>query len=283
MPLKFACPHCKKSLTVDEKLAGKNAKCPQCGAAVKIPTAVKKAAVTSAAATTSPGLSNALDELTESDFKRQSPFEAVYSPPKPPPLGDDILRRASSNDSDRQKKKSSGTPAVLVLYAVHNIIESLLLFALAVILLVAIGFLGDAVDEMPMLAAGLGLATAMFGLLATIMMVTGIGLLTKRLWGYAVATAAYCFFTWIYVASLISSIGDRNRLIGSAISLIISLLLTSYFFRRPCRNFYKLKSWQLTLIAAGVGSLLGLILGGLMLALGWFESGEALAADAEGV
>ena len=38
MSLKFACPGCQKAMKVDERLAGKVAKCPACGVKLKIPT-----------------------------------------------------------------------------------------------------------------------------------------------------------------------------------------------------------------------------------------------------
>jgi transcription elongation factor Elf1 len=37
MPIKFACPHCKKGLSVKDHLAGKRAACPACKKALTIP------------------------------------------------------------------------------------------------------------------------------------------------------------------------------------------------------------------------------------------------------
>ena len=37
MPIKFACHQCSKSIKCDESLSGKTAKCPDCGAKIRIP------------------------------------------------------------------------------------------------------------------------------------------------------------------------------------------------------------------------------------------------------
>src|SRR6516165_9868785 len=37
MPIKFACPHCKRGLSVKDHLAGKRAACPACKKALTIP------------------------------------------------------------------------------------------------------------------------------------------------------------------------------------------------------------------------------------------------------
>src|SRR5262249_59156343 len=38
MPIKFPCPHCKKTLSVKDHLAGKKATCPACKGAITIPS-----------------------------------------------------------------------------------------------------------------------------------------------------------------------------------------------------------------------------------------------------
>lgn len=37
MPIRFACPHCEKTLKVDDRFAGRRAKCPNCRESVEIP------------------------------------------------------------------------------------------------------------------------------------------------------------------------------------------------------------------------------------------------------
>lgn len=37
MPIRFACPHCEKTLKVDDRFAGRRAKCPNCRVAIEIP------------------------------------------------------------------------------------------------------------------------------------------------------------------------------------------------------------------------------------------------------
>ena len=37
MPIRFPCPHCEKPLRAADKLAGTEAKCPECGKGMRIP------------------------------------------------------------------------------------------------------------------------------------------------------------------------------------------------------------------------------------------------------
>lgn len=58
MPIRFACPHCEKTLKVDDRFAGRRAKCPNCRVPIDIPEQTPAAASTVAAnagATNEPG------------------------------------------------------------------------------------------------------------------------------------------------------------------------------------------------------------------------------------
>jgi DNA-directed RNA polymerase subunit M/transcription elongation factor TFIIS len=50
MPIQFACPSCARGYSVKDELAGKSAKCGQCGHKMKIPSAATKAAASTSAA-----------------------------------------------------------------------------------------------------------------------------------------------------------------------------------------------------------------------------------------
>ncbi|MEX2093712.1 MAG: hypothetical protein WD971_13595 [Pirellulales bacterium] len=54
MPIQFACPSCARQYSVKDELAGKGAKCGQCGHRMKIPLAVAQHAATSHAAASQP-------------------------------------------------------------------------------------------------------------------------------------------------------------------------------------------------------------------------------------
>lgn len=274
MSIKFSCPKCKHPLSVDDKLAGKAAKCPKCAMPVRIPTPKTQAVVSSSnsAVVSPPALGSALSELTDSDFNRQSPFESVYAPPKAQHISSEVLRRAASKDGREPAKKSTGLPAVLVFYAVLNLFQGISGLALTAILLAAASVLGDAIDRIPMLAAGVVTGAVLYGLFAVIAFLTGIGLLTKRLWGYLVANAAYTFYAVTNIFHVIGMRSDRNQMIFAAIGLVVSLLFASYFFRRRCWEFYKIKSWKLPVISSAVGGVVGLIVGGTLLGVGVYAA-----------
>lgn len=221
--------------------------------------------------TASSGLGDALAELTESDFNRHSPFEAVYAPPKPQTSNHELIRRVAEQDGRKNKSSkgaASGQPVVLVLYAVHNLLQSLTFFGAVAGLAFASHIILEQEEQIPMLGAGLTAAMIIFGLMGGVTLTTAIGLFSKRLWGYALATGAYCFFCVIHVSTVIASLGNRNATIGGVIGLLITVFLTTYFFRSGCRKFYRLKGWVLPLSAAGVGALLGVIFVGVLTVLG---------------
>jgi hypothetical protein len=278
MPFKFACPQCQQVLSVPSKLAGKVIACPKCRAKVPVP---KPKSVASQPATTqtadSDKLSRALSELTESDFNRRSPFESVYAPPKPQATNHELIRRVSEQDARSSKKtgkaSDTGMPAVLVLYVLHNILESLIFFTMAVLLGVALDMLNQVKDQVPLLGAGVNAGIATFALLATVMLVTAIFILIKRQWGYAVATAAYLFFCIIHLVNVFANRGDRNAAVGAAITLVLTVFLTTYFFRGRCKKFYRVQGWILPAASAGVGVLLGAICSGILYSMGIFQIG----------
>ncbi len=108
MPIQFACPQCHKSITVDDKLAGKSGKC-KCGATLKIPQSSPPAAAPSQSASKPPtsSLGAVFDELTEADFKHESPFQNAFAPPKSTHAADN-KRLANTQAKPSGSGKKSG-------------------------------------------------------------------------------------------------------------------------------------------------------------------------------
>jgi DNA-directed RNA polymerase subunit M/transcription elongation factor TFIIS len=294
MPLKFACPQCQSVISVQRDQTGKEVACPKCRARFRVPAAKSpktpsggatskataskgtKSSTTKPAATqsnVSSGLADALGELTESDFNRHSPFESVYAPPKPQATNHELIRRVA--DQDARKKKSSkggdsGMPVVLVLYAMHNLLQALVFFAMIGLLAFAMNLLENFQQYIPFIGAGSTSGMITFGVLGTIMMATAIGILIKNVWGYVLATASYPFFCSVHIGNLVANRSDRNYAIAVAIVLVLALFLSTYFFRSGCRKFYRLKGWILPSAAAAGGAIVGAIFAGVLYSMGVF-------------
>lgn len=260
MTIKFSCPECKNVLSVDEKLAGKNAKCPKCAGALRIPVpkATKVAASSPSSSSSSPGMASALAELTESDFNRKSPFETVYTPPKAPPISSEILRRAAGKEDEKPVKSGGGPPVVQVIYAVLNFLEALVLLAVAGVLFFAKDWvIENARNQNSSVEINLPDATlpvVLVSIYAIVLIALAIGLLQKRLWGYIFATTIYVLFSSVYFSQLLFNLTNRRQLVGIGIAFIINAFMTSYFFRPTCLKYYGIKGWTVPLICAAAGA-----------------------------
>ncbi|HAC91574.1 MAG TPA: hypothetical protein DCF63_13240 [Planctomycetaceae bacterium] len=306
MPIQFNCPSCQHVLTVGNQLAGKAGKCHKCGAKTPVPgettedaasegkskpssagSASKVKAGTRKPASAAPAgnLANVMDELTESDFNRQSPFKQVYSPPKPDTSGDARLRRVV--EMEKKDKKGKGKQEAEfgwnVLMGVHNIFESL-----AAVALIAIvwgwgwpEWRSSYREYIPLIDWGgqydQGRGLTVVGSLAFLMMICGVVMLIHHPWFYIVALASYVFFCELHIFNVIARLGDRNNSIIAGIWLVLALFLTSYFFRPSSRKDFKVKGWNFVLTGLIAGVLGGALVGGVLYASGaMYTSPESL-------
>jgi hypothetical protein len=320
MPIKFACPACKNVMTVDNKFAGKTGKCTKCGGAVTVPNSAPtgtgsqtgasgKAGATSTTASASTPtaadaraqqiaalnsapppsagkltaagpLGHVFDELTESDYSRQSPYQNVYSPPKPKAVDNAALRKAASTagggDDKAPKIRADGkarTPGTLIFISVVDIIVAIGLYVLAVAFAVeGIGFLDPVKDKLPNLPAEMSVLIIISGFLATMIMAAGLGILMKQVWGYAVAVFVNSFTVGFLMLVLLKTLSEPIRLIVPGPCLLIFIVFTAYFFHRDCKAAFGVKSSKLALIVAGIGLATSLSIGGLLFLLGAFAS-----------
>jgi hypothetical protein len=327
MPIKFACPACKNVMTVDNKFAGKTGKCNKCGGAVSVPNSAPAetgaqrsasgragATPTTASATTptaaearaaqiaalnaapppSAGkltaagpLGHVFDELTESDYSRQSPYQNVYAPPKPKAVDNAALRKAASTaggGDDKAPKISADGKApltgTLIFFAVLDIIEAIALYGLVIALaVVGIGFLDPVKEKLPHLTAAMSVLIIMFGFLATLIMAAGLGILMKQVWGYAVAVFVYSFNVGVRLVVLLTTLSEPSRLFGPGFSLLCIIACTAYFFQRDCKAVFGIKSSTLGLIFGGIGLGIPLILGGGLFLLGAFSEMSSTASE----
>jgi hypothetical protein len=315
MPIKFACPACKNVMTVDDKFAGKTGKCNKCGGPVSVPNAPAAGAAAGAASPPGAAASNApapvqtkaeakaaqiaalnsapppsagkltasgplghvLDELTASDYARQSPYQNVYAPPKPKATNNEALKRAASTaggmeDDKKPKIGSDGKARItstLIVFGVLDVLEGLLLYGLVIAFaVVGISILDDVKDYIPFAGVGLSVLIIVFGLIATLITAAGLGLLTKQVWGHATAVFVYSFNLGLRIVLLLMSITEPKRMMGPAFLTLCMLSCTSYFFQAECKAVFGIKSNKVPLIIAAVGVTIPLLLGGLLFLLG---------------
>jgi hypothetical protein len=156
-------------MTVDDKFAGKTGKCVKCSVSVQVPMKAKSSAPSAPAARpkapaanpsaqpvatplpnaarapesvsikASGSLGSALDELTDGDFNRQSPFQNDYAPSKPKQENSEALKRAANsdarNDADSVKKlkKSPAVRALAGLLFIASVVAYVLMIILVVV------------------------------------------------------------------------------------------------------------------------------------------------------
>lgn len=323
MPIKFACSSCKNVMTVDNKFAGKAGKCNKCGAAVTVPNSVapapgaaQVAAAPSASATAVPAassstadskaaqiaalntapppsagtlsaagsLSHVMDELTESDFSRKSPFHNVYTPPKPKSDDHSKLKRAASTAGGGEEEKkpklgADGKPlltGILRAFGILDIIQAIAMYGLVIAIVVSgVSFLDQVKEYASFLTVGTSLLIIVLGFLATLMMASGLGLLTKQTWGYGAAVFVYPFLLGTRLVVLLMSFSKPIQLIAPGLGIVTILLCTAYLFRKVCRDVFGIKSNKLAMILAGAGLGVSLLIGGLLYLLGSLSSASA--------
>ncbi|MBX3421095.1 MAG: hypothetical protein KF752_06010 [Pirellulaceae bacterium] len=284
MSIQFSCTSCQHKLSVDNRLAGKTGKCPKCGQAVQVPK-LKQNSETAPAAHPPTALSNVLDQLTESDFNRTSPFQSVYSPPKPKATNHELLNRAVQEEkkSKSKSKAENSIPVLIVLYSMQNIFQSLCMLLMVIVLLFYPATISEGIKYVPFVGAGVGTGAVLMSFMAAIMMLAGVGLPTKRLWGYIVGFSSYAFFAVIHAGNVIARTDDRNSAINAAIALVLAVFLSSYFVRKSCLQFFRIQSWTIPSMAAGCGLLLGLIVAGMYFVTGVYQPLDYIEIPEEAV
>jgi hypothetical protein len=299
MPIKFSCPQCKNVMTVDSKFAGKNGKCNKCGGVVQVPAqdaqvsgAAKPVAAgsagvptASAAATTKQApaagsLGAVFDELTESDFNRQSPFTQVYAPAKPKSENNQLLKKAAelekketgmhsspqkNADPNQLSKQLQSLGLVDVLAGIGN-------YSLAIALaVVGVNGLGEHADKIPFLGKGPAVAVIVGGFLGTAFMAAGMGIFTRQVWGYVLANGVHAFNVSFTLLMLLANITNTTAVSVRSGPVVATIAMATFFFREVGKKPFGIKSGsKLPFLVGGIGLALGLIVGGLLMVLGVF-------------
>ena len=102
MPIRFACPHCEKTLKVDDRFAGRRAKCPNCRVPIEIPAQAIAHERVGVAGDSSPGggARESGPDVSEAEASRKSESE-----------GEDPSRAATDGVDSDDRHDSTGRQA----------------------------------------------------------------------------------------------------------------------------------------------------------------------------
>ena len=285
MPIKFACPSCNSTLVVKDEMAGKKAKC-KCGAVIQVPSAKSAAAsqqsrapqsrakqksgsakAKAPAQNVSPGLGDALGELTESDYASKSPYEKVYHGGGGQGNDAAALRRFES-DEDRQKKATKGKlTAPLMIFAVLFILQGIGWVALTAMVFAAPDAIASAAEKLPMFYLPVAALAAICIAMTVVTLGGGVGIFLKQKWGWTLA-ATGCVYNLcnagVGMVLVIMAGFEQLQFFGALIPLFISLAIAAYMFNGNTQEVFRIK----TAVPAAIAVVLGLALGGGLNAAG---------------
>lgn len=274
MPIKFACPKCNKVLSVPDNMAGKSGKC-KCGHQIKIPAAKsegsgkkskssKTAPTPAAVGGEAPGLAGKFDELTESDYGRTSPFDAVYNPKK---TNNDLqtLQRFNAEEKEEQKKKASAAGGLLQLVAVLNILSGILCIVSLVLLFAAAATAATIAKQLPELSLSTAIAATMLSVIAVICIGGGVGVFLKKPWGWTLTAAMIIY--WGLARAITSYLVlkdgfEQMTFFGCMIPLFVILVIGLIVFKDEAKQVCGVKNIVPTIVAAVIGlALTGIVYG----------------------
>ncbi len=279
MPIKFACPKCQNVLSVSSKLAGKKGKC-KCGNEVLVPTPSAKKKQASGATATQPttsAMAAVLEELTESDFNRESPMKQIYEKKVGSSEGAQ-LRKFEGEEVQTARKNTGKLGGGMIFLAILNMIEAVGLIAIVIILLVkadVIEKLSEAIPEFR-LASWFVITGCSVGLI--FLLGGAIGTLMKKPWGWFFMAVVYSFNLINRLAGLglIFMTGfTQPKFFGGLIPLLVAFGFMGIVFNEKSQAACKVNSTIVSVTAGILGVLLAGGLVGAMFAMGVFKDPTA--------
>lgn len=246
-------------MSVADNLAGKKGKC-KCGNAVLVPTPKQTAAAATAAAAASPGMAAVFDDLTESDFARQSPYEKIYSPVN---TNNDkaTLKRFQTKEIEEKKKKAGAAGGMLVFVALLNIIAGVGCAGLAVVFMAAQDALEKIKEMSPELSMGTGLGIAFFSVAAIVLIGGAVGLFLRKKWGWFLTAMSLAFIAVMRAGVMVLVLKEgfnQAAFFSTGIPLLGAVALCGFIFNGDTQELFGIKKMTAS-IAAGV---LGIALAG---------------------
>ncbi|MCA9130463.1 MAG: hypothetical protein KDB22_25415 [Planctomycetales bacterium] len=262
MAINLKCPKCNAVLSVDDNLAGKKGKC-KCGNAITIPIPKQKAVVATAgknansakqSATASPSnLNEVFDDLTESDFNRQSPMRRVYSKQKAGGNELETLRKFEGEEAKKERAKAGVLNAPMISIALLCLLLGAGSLALAVMCGIGNSAVKQIEDYVIEAKFNKGLAVTFFSVSSTFLIVGGLGMFLKKSWGWALATISITFATLdrlITFGVLLMTEFTQTRFFVGMLPLMAIFLLTTFIYSEDNRRIFRVKSVTTVVIVA---------------------------------
>lgn len=251
-------------MTVADNLAGKKGKC-KCGNAVLVP-APKQTAAAATAAAASPGMAAVFDDLTESDFARQSPYEKIYSPVN---TNNDqaTLQRYQAKEIEEKQKKAGAAGGMLVFIALLNIIAGVGCAGLAVVFMAAQDVVAKIKDVSPELSMGTGVAIAFFSVAAIVLIGGAVGLFMRKKWGWFLTAMCLAFIAVMRTGVMVLVLKEgfnQAAFFSTGIPVLGSLALCGFIFNGDTQELFGIKKMTASIVAgvvgiAGAGGMLGML------------------------
>ena len=271
--IQFQCSDCGKTLSVKDELAGKRVKCP-CGAVVTAtataqPRATMKSSRTAQAPRTAaaarPGLGDdsdlgsLFDELTESDFNPQGlggQRPMVSTEPKSDPLA--AYRTDQRGGRTGRSSAASGSrPIGLIILAILNFLVATAAVAGAVLIVVGASFLEEMEESFPLLRTMALIIAGFIAVVGVFYLTLGVGLLSRRPWGWWLAVVIYSFNVCDHVMRVIFGLigGGGPDLVRAFSGLAIASWIASYIYSEKIRDHFEIKTKPGLAIGIPLGSM----------------------------
>lgn len=235
-------------------------------AAPKTPSPVpaRTARATAAAATPAVAATGSIfDELTDSDWNRESPIKRAYAPP--PVSKDGAVLKKYMGKEVVQSTNKSGTPGGLIALSVLNFIGSIFyIFAgVAIVALVQVDAVMQQLEAVfPAIRLAATLFCAYFIAWGIYLSVVGVGLLQRAPWGWCVAGVSYAHAAvdrCYYVVDSIMEGLPASRMIGMIGGVMVMLGIVGYIYKAETRRHFGVKSMTPVIICAAIGIILAIV------------------------
>lgn len=295
MPIQLACSSCNARYAVADDKAGKRVRC-KCGQELDVPVAATSVdplltrRVTSEPSHTrgvakpaapAAQLGSMFDELTEADWKRESPIAKAFAPQKKTSeakaLKQFVVPDGKSSDSNK-------LPGLLLLLSILNFFGAVIHVFAGIAIVALVGVMASLEQAIPFIRVAAAFFSFYFVAWGIYMAVLGVGLLQRSPWGWWVAGVAYAeaiIDKIYYVAHSIIVRDEIPKIIGAVLGFLVMLSITSYIYSQETRARFKIKTKTPVLICSAIGIIIGLLSVGVFVALE--KQVEALPEEPEAV
>lgn len=221
------------------------------------------------------------DELTDADWKRESPITRAYAAPVASRDGA-TLKKFIAEDSP-VKRDPTATPGPLVTLSVLNFIGAALQLFIGIAVFVLVAAISQLSEVIPLAKVGGALFGAYFITWGIYLCIVGVGLLQRAPWGWCVAGVAYSHALVDKVLAVVHAVTHDvmpARIAGMVGGMIVVLGITIYIYKDETRAHFGLKTLTPVIICAAIGAVVAV--GSYVVIMVLVQSAEALVPQNAG-